>query len=166
MLRSFADCSVWASSHCRFTVFRCTRSVRAKASIDESNRCCNPVISKPAAACLRLFSPLSRCSRRRTVFVEQCRQLQFGGVFRKSLDVELDNVTLRKAALNLANVVLESANHDVIERLLRDRARHDRTVADREFQAERKNCWSVRCAALPTETGDARSGGQGRGRLA
>ena len=53
----------WASSHWRWTVRRWTRSVRANASIDDSSRCWRPEINRPAAACFRLVSPASRCSR-------------------------------------------------------------------------------------------------------
>ena len=42
--------SASSCSQCRRTVLRCTSRVRANASIDDSNRCCKPTTSKPAAA--------------------------------------------------------------------------------------------------------------------
>ena len=53
----------------------------------------------------------------RAVFVQQGRKAKFGGIGRQTGDVELDDVAFREAALDLADVVLEAANHHIVEHL-------------------------------------------------
>ena len=109
-----------AGSHCFWTVRRWTRRVRANASIDDSRRCCRPVISRPAAACLRLGLAAEPLFAQLAVLVQQGRKPQLGGVGGQAVDVDLHDVTLGETALDLADVVLEPADHDVVEHLLLD----------------------------------------------
>jgi hypothetical protein len=52
------------------------------------------------------------------ILVEQPGEAQLGGVGRPAVDVDLLDLTLREASLDGPDVHLESADHDVVERLL------------------------------------------------
>ena len=106
----------------------------------------------------------SRCFAQLAVLVEQRGQAQLGGVGRQAVDVDLHDAALGEAALNLAEVLLEPADHDVVEHLLLRRARRGRTAAGRGSPAGPRSCSSGRCAAWPRGTADARTAGPGRGR--
>ncbi len=100
------------------TVLRWTRRVRANASIDESRRCCRPVISRPAAACLRLVSPLRRCSRSLRYWSSRAERRSSGASGgRPSMSI-CDDFAFGKAAEDFSDIVFEPADHDVVEHLL------------------------------------------------
>ena len=71
----------------------------------------------------------------RAVLVEQTRQLELGRIFRKAGDLHPLDVPLRKPALDLAEILLQSADHHVLEDALaahRDAARE--AVRIEQFQ--------------------------------
>ncbi len=73
-----------------------------EASIDDSSRCCSPVMSKPAAACLRLVSPLlKRCSRSWRYSSSRLESRSSGASAGRSSNVDLHHLPLGKAALDL-----------------------------------------------------------------
>ncbi len=84
--------------------------------MEDNKRCCNPVMSRPAAACLRRVSPLQPFLSKLPVFVQKTSQPQLGGVGREAVDIELqDAAHAETAERRLAEVVLEPADHDVVQ---------------------------------------------------
>ncbi len=92
-----------------------TLSVRANASIEERRRCCRPMMTSAAAACCARVRSLSNPSRRVAIFVEQAGEEKFGRSLRQAVNVDLRHDAAGETALDRANVVLEPADHDLVE---------------------------------------------------
>ena len=101
------------------TVRRWTRSVRANASTEESRRCCSPEISRPAAACLRLRLALEPLLAELGGTRRAARERRSSGASagRPSRSICL-TIRCGKPPCDLAEVLLEPADHDVVEQLL------------------------------------------------
>ena len=89
--------------------------------MDDSSRCCNPVMSKPAAACLRLVSPFSRYSRSWRYSSRSANKRSSGASAGSPSMSNCTTLRFGKAALDFADVVLEPANHHVVEHPFLDR---------------------------------------------
>src|SRR2546428_4540945 len=72
------------------------------------------------------------------VLVEQGGQLQLWGIFRQAVDVNLHNVTLREAALNVADVLLEAPDDDLIAVFRRDRDTTAEPLRVEDFEERRE----------------------------
>ena len=105
-------------SHCRSTVARWTLRLRANASIEESSRCCRPTTSSPAAACARRVVLAKRSSRAVRYSSRRRDSTSSGASSGRPSITTRSTIALREAALDLADVLLEPAHHDVLERLL------------------------------------------------
>ena len=105
-------------SHCRSTVARWTFRLRAKASIDERRRCCRPTTSSPAAACARRVVLAKRSSRAVRYSSSRRDSTSSGASSGRPSMATRTTIRFGKAALDLADVLLEAAHHDVFERLL------------------------------------------------
>ncbi len=69
-----------------------------------------------------------------TIFVEQLGQSQLRGVFRQSGDVDLHDFACWKAALNLADIILQTANHGFVAMFSRYRNATTEALGIEDFQ--------------------------------
>ena len=132
-------------------------SVRAKASTEESRRCCRPEISRPAVACFRFVSSLQPFFSQLTILVEQPREPQLGRICRQAARCRSADDPPGEPADDLPNVFLEPADHDIVEHLLAAPARPGRSAEGQGSPAGRRSCWSARCAAWPRGRAGART---------
>ena len=117
-LRRASAAAACPFSHCRSTVARWTLRLRAKASIDERRRCCRPTTSSPAAACARREVLAKRSSRAVRYSSSRRDSTSSGASAGRPSMATRSTIALREAALDVADVLLETAHHDVLERLL------------------------------------------------
>ena len=93
-------------------------SVRANASTDDSSRCCRPEIEQRRGGLLALRLALQPLLAQLAVLVEQRGQPQLRGVGGQAVDVDLlDDCRSGKPPCDRADVLLEPADHDVVEEL-------------------------------------------------
>ena len=106
-------------SHCRSTVARWTLRLRAKASIDESSRCCRPTTSSPAAAWAPSGGAREALLARRAVLIEQTGEHELGRIVGQAVDYDSHRRSrFGKPPWTVPDVLLEPPHHDVFEGLL------------------------------------------------